>query len=137
MGGGGKRSSGSSSSRTSKYFSPTIQNIYKPHTGSFGTNLYFLNNRTYKPLLLYFRPDGYYNEAGYYSNLYELKYYDGYGYNFFTGNTNYYQDSPNNEDNAEGIYILMFIFISLFCFVKCMLINYLKGANTNYKNNRI
>lgn len=49
--------------------------------------------RTYKELEDYFRPDDYYNPYGYYSTYYQEKFYDGYGYNFYYGNTGYYEYS--------------------------------------------
>jgi len=41
----------------------------------------------------YFKAPNYLDEAGYYSAFYELTYYDGYGYNFYTGAKGYYEYS--------------------------------------------
>ena len=44
-----------------------------------------------------------YNAAGYYSPTYLLMYYDGYGYNFYTGAYGYYEYSlPSNERVATS-----------------------------------
>jgi hypothetical protein len=49
--------------------------------------------RTYDELDNYFRPTDFYNSKGYYSNYYKEDYFDGYGYNFYYGNTGYYEYS--------------------------------------------
>ena len=51
--------------------------------------------QTYSPLYVYYRPPDYYNSNGYYSNVFLLVYYDGYGYNFYYGDFGYYEYSLN------------------------------------------
>jgi hypothetical protein len=58
--------------------------------------------KTYKPLYVYYLPPDYYNEEGYYSETYSLKYYDGYGYNFYYGEYGYYEYSVNPSDVTKG-----------------------------------
>ena len=68
------------------YYAPQIIT----HTSSSWNAEY---QRTYKELHNYFRPDNFFNEDGYYSKTYAHTYYDGYGYNFYNGNTGYYEYS--------------------------------------------
>ena len=49
--------------------------------------------KTYHELYNYYRPDDFYNPAGYTSNYYRATYYDGYGTNFYYGNSGYYEYS--------------------------------------------
>ena len=51
--------------------------------------------QTYSPLYVYYRPADYYNANGYYSNVFLIVYYDGYGYNFYYGDFGYYEYSLN------------------------------------------
>ena len=90
------------------------------------TNSYFSNGKTYKPLTSYYLPQDYFNSKGYYSEVYTVTYYDGYGYNFFYGDFGYYEfsvnDPPQGEASASvaGIIIssVMFsCFICLTCFM--------------------
>ena len=91
-GGGGRSSSSSSSSRSS--YKPTSSTSYKtsylksaPKDSYTGT---FKDGKSYSPIYAYYLPVGYYNPTGYYSPLYMKIYYNGYGYNFYTGAYSYY-----------------------------------------------
>jgi len=56
--------------------------------------LYWDGYKTYSPLSKYYiPPSGYYAFDGYYSDTYQLEYYDGYGYNFYSGKYGYYEYS--------------------------------------------
>ena len=46
--------------------------------------------RTSQPFYVYYLPPNYYTPIGYYSYLYGLVYYNGYGYNFYYGTYGYY-----------------------------------------------
>lgn len=81
-------------------------------------NEYFSNGRTYHPLLAYYLPDGFENEAGYTSQVYGKTYYDGYGYNFYSGEYGYYQVSPNFKEPSNvnfGLVVGVLVFV-LSCF---------------------
>ena len=58
--------------------------------------------RTYQELNNYYRPEDFYNENGYTSTTYGETYYDGYGYNFFNGNTGYYEWSRHPPKLSSG-----------------------------------
>ena len=51
--------------------------------------------RTSQPFYVYYLPPNYYTPIGYYSYLYGLVYYNGYGYNFYYATYGYYQYSVN------------------------------------------
>ena len=61
--------------------------------------------KTYAPLTTYYLAPDYYNSAGYYSSIYLMSYYDGYGYNFYYGDYGYYEYSVNDEpgDTEPGV----------------------------------
>ena len=69
-------------------------------------NAYFKDGRTYSKLYVYYRPDNFYWEIGYYSLVYKDTYYDGYGYNFYYGVYGYYENSRNDE-SFLGIFLLI------------------------------
>ena len=69
-GGGSRRSS-----RRSSYYSSSSR---KATVTTY--NSYFKDGRTYSPLFVYYRPEGFVAVAAYYSATYGLMYYDGYGY---------------------------------------------------------
>ena len=50
---------------------------------------------------MYYLPDGFEAESGYYSSSYSKTYYDGYGYNFYSGEYGYYQASPNYKPESS------------------------------------
>ena len=52
-------------------------------------------------LYQYYLPKNYTTTAGYYSSKYKVEYFDGYGYNFYTGKYKYYQDSKNEPVTEE------------------------------------
>ena len=89
----GSRSS-SSSSRTSSRSS--YASSYSRNTTKVSTyNAYFKDGRTYQPLTSYYLPPAYYQAGGYYSSQYKKTYYNGYGWNFYYQQGNYYANSPN------------------------------------------
>ena len=63
--------------------------------------------------------DGYYNSAGYYSELFGNIYYDGYGYDFYYQGYGYYEYSKHPSDyyrpmqKEEYILLLYIILISM------------------------
>lgn len=61
------------------------------------SNEYYDKGRTYEPLYEYYLPENYIKESGYYSDTYDVVYYDGYGYNFYYGDYAYYEFSQNEE----------------------------------------
>ena len=87
-GGGGRSSSRSSRSSSSSYRS-SYYKAYSKYTGS------FYGGRSYQILYVYYLPPNYYTAIGFYSPVYLMTYYNGYGYNFYYGAYGYYQDSPN------------------------------------------
>jgi hypothetical protein len=88
------------------------------------SNEYFdkVTGKTYKPLLVYFRPADYYNPNGYYSKTYLLVYYDGYGYNFFTGAYGYYEYSINAMSEEEALKLAKKVMISAVCFLLTLVV---------------
>ena len=66
------------------------------------TNSYFNGEKTFKPLYSYYLPMGFEAESYYYSALYGLKYNDGYGYNFYSGEYGYYEYSVNPSAPTSG-----------------------------------
>ena len=50
----------------------------------------------------YYRAPNYYNAAGYYSTVFLVVYYDGYGYNFYYGDYGYYEYSVNEKESSGG-----------------------------------
>lgn len=86
------------------------------------TNTYFNTNlgRTYQPLFVYYLPQNYY--AVWYSPLYKITYYDGYGYNFYYGAYGYYEFSVHSSRSGSmgsiigtivGLIVLIAIIIIL------------------------
>ena len=55
---------------------------------------------SYKPIFMYYLPVNYYDPIGYYSDEYQLNYYNGYGYNFYYGEYKYYEKSLNLEAHS-------------------------------------
>ena len=49
--------------------------------------------RTYNDLENYYKNLEYFNAKGYYSSYYDHTYYDGYGFNYYTGSYGYYEFS--------------------------------------------
>ena len=70
-----------------RYYMPQIPSYTLP------ANWDSEKKRTYEQLNKYFKAPNYLDEKGYYSTFYELTYYDGYGYNFYTGAKGYYEYS--------------------------------------------
>jgi len=66
---------------------------------------YFADGRTYEPLYMYFKPVGFYDDLAYFSTTYNKTYYDGYGYNFYTGNYGYYEKSENTPTNNDALWV--------------------------------
>ena len=57
------------------------------------------------PLYKYYLPPNYYNPVGYYSSLYLMVYYNGYGFNFYYGEYSYYEKSPTDLNIGEDLVI--------------------------------
>jgi len=51
------------------------------------------DGKTYDQLYEYYKAPDYYNKKGYFSPVYKISYYDGYGYNFYTSAYGYYEYS--------------------------------------------
>ena len=86
------------------------------------TNSYFSNGKTYKPLTSYYLPQDYFNSKGYYSDVYTVTYYDGYGYNFFYGDYDYYEFSVNDAPLggvSPGVVATITFSVMFSCFI-CM-----------------
>lgn len=106
-GGGGRSSSGRSSYRSSNSYSKS-GSYYKVTNGAYKfstvknplvrTNNYWDGSKTYQPLYVYYLPSNYYNSLGYYSITYGVKYYDGYGYNFYYATYGYYEYSVHPDE---------------------------------------
>ena len=62
------------------------------------TNIYYdkKTQRTKKLLHNYYKASNYFNKNGYKSAVYGKTYYDGYGYDYYTGNYGYYEYSRPN-----------------------------------------
>ena len=58
--------------------------------------------RTSRPLYVYYRAPNYYNAVGYYSTVFLMVYYNGYGYNFYYGQYGYYEYSVNQRPESSG-----------------------------------
>ena len=59
----------------------------------------------------------YYDPIGYYSHKYKLEYYNGYGYNFYYGEYEYYEKSPNlNPKIVEDPAWIGFLVCGIFAF---------------------
>ena len=86
-------------------------------------NEYFENGRTYEPLELYFLPEDYYNAEGYFSELYEESYYDGYGYNFYYDTYGYYEYSIHPMDPQPITWIIVLCVFGVAFFV-CAILYY-------------
>ena len=87
--------------------------------------------KTYEPLYVYFRPKNYYTPRGYFSPKYNETYYDGYGYNFFTGAKGYYQYSLNTPIDYSALYASM---ASTLCCLGCACCcQWLCNKETNYQ----
>ena len=87
-------------------------------------NQYYSNGKTYSPLYVYYRPANYYNAAGFYSTVYLMNYYDGYGYNFYYGTYGYYEYSVHPESHMGtvwmGIVLLVMFCVIPICYVLYM-----------------
>jgi hypothetical protein len=97
-----------SSSRSYNSYTPSYQSSANKVTR---TNSYFSSSaaKTYKPLYQYYLPPNYYNSKGYYSTTYSMKYYDGYGYNFYYGDYGYYEYSTNPVERfSDNLNIVTF-----------------------------
>ena len=119
---GGSRSSYSGSSRSyyggssssyrggSSYksaYSPTSKYRYSysryANPTSYSNSYYSKTTmRTSRPLYTYYRAPNYYHAAGYYSTVFLIVYYNGYGYNFYYGGYGYYEYSVNQRQESSG-----------------------------------
>ena len=114
---GGSRSSRSSSYGSSRYSRSSYYKTYSRYTGS------FYGGRSYGILYVYYLPPNYYTAIGFYSPVYLMAYYNGYGYNFYYGAYGYYQDSSNaaipapQSDEGEWVLSIIFIFVLITCSV--------------------
>lgn len=98
----GSKSSGYSGSSGSKtYYKKTYTKTYTASRYSYTGAFY--GGRSYAVLYVYYLPPaGYYQVGGYYSPLYNMIYYNGYGWNFYYNKGNYYADSPNAVYVSSG-----------------------------------
>ena len=60
--------------------------------------------RTKYELTKYYQNEDYFNKAGYKSKYYGLTYYDGYGYNYYTGAYGYYEYSRPPIDSTGPLW---------------------------------
>ena len=64
----------------------------------------------------YYKRTDYHNAAGYNSPMYGLTYYDGYGYNYYTGDKGYYEFSrpPLQGLGPDWNPVTFFIYLGVF-----------------------
>ena len=76
--------------------------------------------RTYAPLIIgiYYRPKNVYKE--YYSVYYGLTYYDGYGWNFYSQEGNYYDGRAKDSEGA-GMAIVIVVITVILCICFCVI----------------
>ena len=117
---GGGRSRSSYSSNYSK-----TKTVKKKVYSSKNTYFNAASGRTYHALYVYYRPLMYYNAIGYYSTLYLMIYFNGYGYNFYYNKYGYYENSPNDVETNTGTIIggLVFSFC-IFPIMYCLVCKY-------------
>ena len=74
----------------------------------------------------------YYDAIGFYSPVYGLTYYNGYGYNFYYGQYGYYEYSVNQTQTTLGAAsIIIVIAVILFCFLCiCGVQRHRRGGNS-------
>ena len=98
----------------SGYYSSAYEGLFAD------VDVYFSNGRTYQPLYVYFRPKKFRSWRDYYSSTYNQTYNDGYGYNFFTGEYSYYENSLNVPiDNSPMYYSMASTLGCLICMCAC------------------
>jgi hypothetical protein len=99
--------------------------------------------RTSKPLYVYYRAPNYYNAVGYYSTVFLVVYYDGYGYNFYYGRYGYYDYSINQipvymapppSANSTAIAGLVVCCVCVGCIVKAILFCRSQNKPTDVEN---
>ena len=92
-----KSSTGYSGTYNKNYASNGVYSYSTYKNPAVYTNTYWNagTGRTSQPLYVYYRPVNYNNPIGYYSTVFLLVYYDGYGYNFYYGTYGYYEYSVN------------------------------------------
>lgn len=76
--------------------------------------------RTYAPLYVYYHPPGVYFSVGFYSPVYHITYYDGYGFNFYYNQWGYYETSPHPKPPSSGIsiiWIVIFVVLLTLCYI--------------------
>ena len=107
------------------YTKKTYRKTYRKYSGS------FRGGRSYGVLYAYYLPPNYYNAIGYYSPMYRIKYYNGYGYNFYYRKYNYYASSPNAVMRSDSVSIqgpslgglfgicICTCFIAIWCYCMC------------------
>ena len=116
----GSRSYSSRSSRYNKAYSAT--NNYKYAYSRYANPVTYSNSyysvttkRTSRPLYVYYRAPNYYNALGYYSTVFLLVYYDGYGYNFYYGRYGYYEYSINQTPQDQGNPVVGIVITAICC----------------------
>ena len=88
-------------------YSPTSKYTYSysryKNPTSYSNSYYSVSTkRTSRPLYVYYRAPNYYNAIGYYSTVFLIVYYDGYGYNFYYGRYGYYEYSVNQRPESSA-----------------------------------
>jgi hypothetical protein len=78
--------------------------------------------KTYTELYSYYRPEDFYDDAGYYSHYYKAIYYDGYGYNFYNGNYGYYEFSRPPQREKLTPFVTLEFFEVLLGFVAILVL---------------
>lgn len=117
----GSRSYSSRSTRYNKNYAAT--NNYKYAYGSYKNPTTYSNSyysvttkRTSRPLYVYYRAPNYFNARGYYSTVFLMVYYNGYGYNFYYGRYGYYEYSINQSDPNQGDPVVGAVMTAVCCF---------------------
>ena len=118
-GGGGRSSSRSSSSRSSRSSRSSYYKAYSSYRGA------FYGGRSYALLYVYYLPpSGYYQTGGYMSPLYGIRYYNGYGWNFYYNRGDYYATSVNAVVPQPPFDYAQFIGVCFFIIIICIIVVY-------------
>ena len=117
--GGGRSSSRSGRGSSSKSYRSSYYKAYSSYRGA------FYGGRSYALLYVYYLPPaGYYQTGGYLSPLYGIRYYNGYGWNFYYNMGNYYASSPNAAIPSPPFDYAQFIGVCFFIIIICVIVVY-------------
>ena len=113
-----KSSSGYSSSGKSYSRTAGMYQTSKSPVTNYNTYWDKSTGKTYAPLYNYYKPANYRSAVGYYSPMFLIIYYDGYGYNFYYGEYGYYEYSVNErEQDQKGTIIFVGLILAICCLI--------------------